>query len=108
MYQTSKELEHKDFHIGHSATNIVASVLIDTAFAAYRKCMFRWTTETKGQRALDLTGVMPNLSGREGRDSYMICTVMEASKSGPHRLAGRGRSPARCCHFQLLEFSICN
>ncbi len=32
--------------------------------------MFRGTTETKGQRALVLTGVMPNLSGREGRGSY--------------------------------------
>ncbi len=94
--QTGTELAHRDFHIRHSAsTNIVASVLIDTALAAYRKCMFRGTTETKGQRALALTGVLPNLSGREGRGSYMICTVMEASKSGPQRLVGRGRSAAR-------------
>ncbi len=71
MYQTSKELAHSDFHIRHSAsTNIVASVLIDTAFAAYRKCMFRGTTETKGQRSLALNRVLPNLSGREGRGSY--------------------------------------
>jgi hypothetical protein len=66
MYQTGKELAHSDFHIRHSAsTNIVASVLIDTAFAAYRIYMFRGTTEAKGQRALDLTGVLSNLSGRE-------------------------------------------
>jgi hypothetical protein len=71
MYQTGKELAHRDFHIRHSAsTNIVSSVLIDTAFAAYRKCMFRGTTEAKGQRALALTGVLPNLYGREGRGSY--------------------------------------
>jgi hypothetical protein len=52
MYQTGKELAHRDFHIRHSATNIVASVPIDTDFAAY--CMFRGTTETKGQRSLVL------------------------------------------------------